>query len=310
MISTDTPANVTPRAWAAHRRLGRRRGIATACWAAAYLVVSGLVLLVTGHAWIALLHAALLTMIGWAATSRSGVSQRVLDLAPPLVIIAFAYGEVAMLIAGLSTSFRDATIQQWDAALFGMQPAHELASKVPIRAVSELLHAGYLSYYLALSVPALLLYARGEMEAFEQTMLTLCVTWLVGCVLFVAFPVAGPRFLWSSPTGVPDGPFRRLSMSILAAGSVRGTAFPSLHMAASLSQTVMAWRWQPRWVKAAMTISSLLIGIGAVYAGYHYAVDMLAGAALGTMTTVAVLAQRRFSRSARPIDSNRHTGDT
>ncbi|MBV9494707.1 MAG: phosphatase PAP2 family protein, partial [Acidobacteria bacterium] len=237
MISTDTPANVTPGLWAAHRRAVKRSGVTTARWAAAYLVASGVVLLVTGHAWLALLHAALLSLTIWASTARSNTAQRVLELAPPLIIIAFAYGEVALLIAGLSIPFHDATVQRWDAALFGFQPSHQLATKLPIFAISELLHVGYLSYYLALAVPPLLLYARGKANAFEQTTVVLCVTWLIGCALFVVFPVAGPRFLWSSPPGVPDGPFRRLSMSILAGGSVRGTAFPSLHMAASLSQT-------------------------------------------------------------------------
>ena len=299
MISTDTPANVTPGLWAAHRRRGRKPGRATALWAASYLALSGLVLVVTGHAWTALVHAALLALLGWAATSRRNVAQRAFDLAPPLIVIALAYGEVALLVSALATSFRDVTIQHWDLALFGMQPAHELASRLPNVAISELLHAGYLSYYLALSIPPLLLYLRGDSVAFEETILTLVVTWIVGCALFVAFPVAGPRFLWGSPPGVPDGPFRRLSMSILAAGSVRGTAFPSLHMAASLSQTVMAWRWQPRWMRVAMTASTILIGIGAVYGGYHYAVDMLAGAVLGAVTTGAVIAQRRSLRSNR-----------
>jgi membrane-associated phospholipid phosphatase len=310
MISTDTPANVTPGLWPAHGRFGRKPGRATALWAASYLAVSGMVLLITGHGWIALLHVGLLSLIGWAAASRGKFAQRVFDLAPPLIVIALAYGEVTLLIAGFVTPFHDVTVQRWDAVLFGIQPSHDLAAKVPVLAVSELLHAGYLSFYLALSIPPLLLYARGRAEAFEETMLTLAVTWILGCALFVAFPAEGPRFLWSSPPGIPDGPFRRLSMSILAAGSVRGTAFPSLHMAASLSQTVMAWRWQSKWLRTAMTVSTVLIGIGAVYAGYHYAVDMLAGAMLGAIATAAVIAQNSIKRSAAPIDSVARVGDT
>ena len=259
--------------------------------------MSGVVFLVTGHGWIALSHAALLAIVGWAAVARGGVAQRVLDLAPPLIVIAFAYGEVALLIAALATPFHDPGVQRWDAALFGMQPAHALAGRLPFLALSELLHAGYLSFYLALAVPPILLYAKGEKAGFDETILTLVVAWIVGCALFVAFPVAGPRFLWDSPPGIPDGPFRRLSMSILATGSVRGTAFPSLHMAASLSQTVMAWRWQRPWLRVAMTVSTLLIGIGAVYAGYHYAVDMLAGAMLGAIVSAAVIAQSSIGRS-------------
>jgi membrane-associated phospholipid phosphatase len=293
MISTDTPANVTPDLWTAHRRWGKKPGRATALWASAYLILSGLVLVVTGHVATALVHAVLLAVIAWAGTAKSRNAQRVFDLLPPVIVIGLAYGEVASLVAALSTTFRDTTVQQWDAALFGMRPAHELASRFPYVALSELLHAGYLSYYLVLSVPPLLLYARGRRAAFDQTILTLVVTWVVGCALFVAFPVAGPRFLWGSPPGVPDGPFRRLSMSILAAGSVRGTAFPSLHMAASLSQTVMAWRWQPTWLCLLVTASCLLIGVGAVYAGYHYAIDMMAGAVLGVLTTAGVIVSGR-----------------
>jgi membrane-associated phospholipid phosphatase len=300
MISTDTPANVTSTLRTAHRRDGRRPGRATAAWAASYLAVSGIVLLVTGHQAVAALHAALLALLATAAVARGPLAQRVLDLAPPLIIIALAYGEVALIVAGLAMPFHDATVQGWDAALFGMQPSHDLAGRLPLLPISELLHAGYLSYYLVLSVPPLLLYARGERQGFEQTMLALCVTWLVGCAFFVLFPVAGPRFLWSSPPGMPDGPFRRLSMSILAAGSVRGTAFPSLHMAASLSQTVMAWRWQRRWMRLLVTASTVLIAVGAVYAGFHYAVDMLAGLAMGALTTTAVVVQ-----SSRSVASGR-----
>src|SRR4051812_9575177 len=155
MISTDTPANVTPGLRAAHRWLGRKPGRATALWAASYLTVSGLVLVVTGHAWMALVHAVLLVMLGWAAASTSKAAQRVFDLAPPLIVIALAYGEVATLAVVFSTTFRDVTIQHWDAALFGFQPAQALPSRFPNVAISELLHAGYLSFYLALSIPPL-----------------------------------------------------------------------------------------------------------------------------------------------------------
>jgi membrane-associated phospholipid phosphatase len=33
----------------------------------------------------------------------------------------------------------------------------------------------------------------------------------------------------------------------------------------------------------------VLIGIGAVYAGYHYAIDMVAGAVLGSLATAVVI---------------------
>jgi membrane-associated phospholipid phosphatase len=298
MISTGTPANVTPDVAAAHGTAVRKPGRASAWWASTYLVVTGLVFAVTGQAVLAVMHVALLALLAWSATGKSNVASRVFDILPLIVVIAFAYGEVPSLIAGLSVPYHDATIQGWEQAIFGTQPAHALAAAIPNLWLSELLHAGYMSFYLALSIPPLLLYVQGDRRAFEETTLALVVTWVVCCALFAVFPVQGPRFLWTSPPAIPEGPFRRLSMFILANGSARGTAFPSLHMAASLSQTVMAWRWQRGWVRYAMTASTVLVPIGAVYAGYHYAIDMIAGTLLGAVTTAAVVV---FSR-LRPAE--------
>ena len=78
---------------------------------------------------------------------------------------------------------------------------------------------------------------------------------------------------------------------ILAAGSSRGAAFPSSHMAVTVAQTVMAFRWQPK-LGAILALVSLLVGVGAVYGGFHYGVDMIAGALLGLVVAGAVLMVR------------------
>jgi membrane-associated phospholipid phosphatase len=62
-------------------------------------------------------------------------------------------------------------------------------------------------------------------------------------------------------------------------------------MAVSVAQTVMAFRWQPR-VGAILALVSLLVGIGAVYGGFHYGVDMIAGALLGALVAGVVLVVR------------------
>jgi membrane-associated phospholipid phosphatase len=43
----------------------------------------------------------------------------------------------------------------------------------------------------------------------------------------------------------------------------------------------MAWR---RPLGVPMVVVSVLLGLGAVYGGFHYAVDMLAGAAVGLIS--------------------------
>jgi membrane-associated phospholipid phosphatase len=189
-------------------------------------------------------------------------------------------------------------VQGWELTLFGTQPSRTFAGAMPMQWLSELLHAGYLAYYVAIFAPPLLLYVRGERRAFGQTVLTLTVIYSLSWVLFVLMPVEGPRYLWGAPTGVPDGLMRRLAVQVLAAGSSRGAAFPSSHMAVMVGQTLMAFRWQPRvgWVLA---VVSVLVGFGAVYGGFHYATDMLAGAILGSLCATAVLRSARAEEGRR-----------
>jgi len=60
----------------------------------------------------------------------------------------------------------------------------------------------------------------------------------------------------------------------------------------------MAIRYQRR-LGAPLAVTSLLLMAGAVYGGFHYAVDMLAGAALGLVVATAVVVGGGASNSRR-----------
>ncbi|HEY4215957.1 MAG TPA: phosphatase PAP2 family protein [Gemmatimonadaceae bacterium] len=301
MISTDTSANVINGTPPPHDGLGERAGkpqgltwrdprAAALAWLAAYLAIAGVMLLVHGSWGLATLHVVLIAVIFVARAPGNVIGDFL-----PLVVAPALYGEIPALIAAAGTTYHDALVQRWELALFGTQPSHTLASWLPNIALSELLHAGYLSYYAVLFVPALLLYARRRRGSFAATVLTLTLTCTICWGIFVAMPVEGPRYLFSAPPNIPDGPLRRLAVSLLAAGSSRGAAFPSSHMAVSVAMAVTALRWQRRtgWVVLA---AAILIGFGAVYGGFHYGVDMIAGAALGLTTSLIVIATFNTAR--------------
>jgi membrane-associated phospholipid phosphatase len=249
-------------------------------WVVGYLAVSGVVLAASAHVWLVALHVAVLAVAMWAIGADQGFRRGVGDLLP-LIVAPLLYGEIPALIAAVGSGYHDVAVQGWEAAVFGGQVSQSFAAAVPIEWVSELLHAGYLAYYPLIFVPPLLLWARRERYGFAQTILALTVTFLVCWAFYIVWPVQGPRYLWGAPAGVPDGFFRRIDVGLLAAGSSRGAAFPSSHMAVSAAQAVMAWRWQRRPVAWAISIVAVLIGVGAVYGGFHYGVDMIAGAVLG-----------------------------
>ena len=111
-------------------------------------------------------------------------------------------------------------------------------------------------------------------------------------VAFVILPVEGPRFL-AGPSAAPDGPIRSLVLQILGAGSSRGTAFPSAHVAASVVAGICALRFQ-RPLGVAILIVTVGMMVGAVYGGYHYAADVVAGLGMGLAAAAIARAAEAF----------------
>jgi membrane-associated phospholipid phosphatase len=251
-----------------------------------YLGWSGVLLAIGGHTAYAFGHAVVMCVVFWATQSRGRVARVIADLAP-LVMMPLLYGELPMLMAALGSTYHDAVVQQLEQRMFGGQVSRTFAGAYRNVFLSELLHAGYLAYYPAVFTPALLLYASGERRGFAQTVLALTVTYAICWVIFAFFPVEGPRYEWGAPVGVANGPVRRFALAILASGSSRGAAFPSSHMAISVAQAVIAWRWH-RKAGAVLSVVALLVGLGAVYGGFHYGADIVAGAILGLVIAVAI----------------------
>lgn len=197
----------------------------------------------------------------------------------PLLALPLLYGGLEWSMVG--QTMQDATVQGWDRALFGTDAARTMAGALPWAPLSEVLHFAYFSYYGIIYGPPLYLYLRsGNPRAFHDLVLAFTIAMVAAFVVFTFFPVAGPRYLWPAPDGVPDGPMRRLVLWVLHAGSTRGTAFPSSHVAIALAISLSAFRWR-RLPGVVLLVLTALLGAGAVYGGFHYATDVVAGMALG-----------------------------
>jgi membrane-associated phospholipid phosphatase len=278
--------------------LSSARGVALLC-TSAYVTLSGSVLIFGGHLGLAIVHALLLIVLIWATISQRNSARIVGDVAP-LVLMPALYGELPQLIGAMGSTYHDLLAQSWELRLFGTQPSRTLAGRFPFTALSELLHAGYLAYYPAVFAPAAMLYWMRERRGFAQLVLAISATYAVCWVIFLLFPIEGPRYEWIAPIGAPDGPVRRVALAILASGSSRGAAFPSSHMAISVVQTIVMSRWN-RAAAAVLGVDAALVGFGAVYGGFHYAVDMVAGGLLGALIGFTVLATTRVPARTTPL---------
>jgi len=272
---------------------------------AVYLVVTAALLATgrgapaPGHAMS--LHVVLLATIAaatWAPQSPPWMRALV-----PLLALPFLYAELPTLIAaaGHRGTF-DAAVIQWEARLFGGQPAATWARRIPSIAVSEMLHAAYLLYYAIIFSVPVSLYAAGRIDELSRAVFVLLLTFVACFGIYIVFPVAGPRYVWSAPIGVPQGPVRSAVLWVLETGSSRGTAFPSSHVAVSVTQSILAVRYLGRvgWLIPVVTAG---LGVGAVYGGFHYLIDVVAGAALGAV--IPLLAIRRWRARPRTLPPDR-----
>ena len=236
-------------------------------------------------------HAVLIVAIlRWPASSRG-----VLRDWYPLLLMPLFYAEIPLLNQCWSSGYRDARILALESAVCGGQPSRTLAAALPFTPLSELLHLCYLSYYPLIFVPPLLLYVQGRRAEFGHTVLAVMVTFYVCYVCFIYYPVEGPRYLWPVPTAVPRGMIQALAQRILELGSSRGAAFPSAHVAVAVTQSLLALRQQVK-LAPLLILLTMGMGVGAVYGGFHYCVDVLAGALIASL---AIAITHRLPQSAQ-----------
>ncbi len=195
-----------------------------------------------------------------------------------LLLVPALYTELAVLNLSVHNGgYFDGLILHWEEAIFGGQPSRELAAAYPYLWLSEFLHFAYISYYLIIYGPFLLLYLRGRIDDHQRAAFAIMLTFFAHYVFFVYFPVQGPRYLFEAPGGdIASGTMYNLAHRILEAGSSRGAAFPSSHVGVSFTQTAMAVILLRRWAPLLFVLSTGL-AVGAVYGGFHYATDAVAG---------------------------------
>jgi membrane-associated phospholipid phosphatase len=272
-----------------------------------YLLVSGAALAFPSHppgwAWLVLLHvvgaavALAVPPFGDLAARLAVRAPRVTSLLHdwyPLAAMPLLYKELATLnVMVWGGRYFDSVILAADRAIFGTQPSVALSRALPYLALSEPLHAAYLSYYAIIYGPPLALYALGRRGDFRRLVFPLMLTVFVHYLFFVYFPVSGPRYLFPPPGGeLARGPVYRLAHHLLQGGSSRGAAFPSSHVAVSTAQTILCFRFLPR-VGPLVAIAAAGLAFGAVYAGFHYATDAMVGMVAGILIVLAAPAVGR-----------------
>ncbi len=204
----------------------------------------------------------------------------------PLLLVPALYEELAPLNLMVHAGrYFDSMILAVEHAVFGM-PSRDLATAFPSLWLSEILHAGYLSYYFIIFIPPFILYLNRRYNAYRRAVFTVVLSFFLHYVFFIYFPVQGPRYLFPTPTGeIARGALFKLTHVLLEAGSSRGAAFPSSHVGVSVTMTLVMMRFKPK-LSIFLAALTILLANGAVYGGFHYATDAFFGLVLGTLAVL------------------------
>lgn len=251
-----------------------------------YFVTNSLLLLLPGRPdnWPVLLAFHLVYLVGIPLAvrfaRRSVVLARLRDWYPLLGLVGM-YLELQELNRILTDRYFDDLVQRWEIGLFGQQMAETLHLALPWKWLGEAVHFGYFTYYLIAPTFFIPLWWAGKRAEFRVAMAVTGAAYLFCYVWYIYFPVTGPYWQFTPPD--PDTLgwyFPQLTHGIVSRGSSRGSAFPSSHVAATVTVLGMAWRYHRPifWILLGPVV---LLSLGTVYGGFHYAVDAVAGLVVG-----------------------------
>lgn len=232
---------------------------------------------------------------------------RFLRVAYPLALTPALYAELAFLNQLLTSGYVDPLVQGWEEALFGAQISVEASRRLGAFWLSELLHLGYLTYYVIVPVALFGVFAGRGTEELHRVAFQTALAFFVSYVVFVLLPVAGPRYLFQPISGArAEGTLFGLVHAILEGGSSKGTAFPSSHIAASWAAVLACRRADRRWFWS-LAFPAVALAAGTVYGRFHYGVDAAAGIVLALAVHAAVpgLVRRLGEWPAAAIDGDR-----
>lgn len=204
----------------------------------------------------------------------------------PAIILAILWMELNSLVTMIFPYWANDFVVNLDKAIFGVHPTVWVET-IFTPWLTELMNFFYAFYYLFIPMTAFNLYFRGRKQETFDYLFLVFLAYTTVFLIFLLFPAEGPWvILKGMHTVKPEGGlFLKLNEMIQGQGSIRGGCFPSSHVAAAFA---IVWGTLKYQRKLGIFLFPCVIGmsIATVYCQYHHAVDALAGALLGTITTI------------------------
>lgn len=196
----------------------------------------------------------------------------------PVCLILFGWREIDSLVFIFYRNYWSTHyIIHFEKLLFGFYPT--IWFQQFLRPwLDEVMTIIYNSYFLFMPVVGLTLFFKKKYQEAIAAFSIGTAVHFSNFMLFYLFPAVGPQEIFAElqPLKFTGYLFGELTRIIQAKGSVKGGAFPSVHVSAAFAWALTARRYERNLGHLLLPLA-IGIGIATVYLGYHYAVDPIFG---------------------------------
>ncbi len=216
----------------------------------------------------------------------------------PIVIVPMMYKHLEHYIHLIFPHSFDSLIVRLETALLG-QPVNAWVPAIQTPWLTEIMHIAYAFYWFSIPITAFMFWRLQNRVAFEELVTGILTTFFVSYLLFILFPVYGPRFYLESRIPIH---FRGILLTptlraIVHQGGLKGGAFPSSHVAVAVLNYLYLKQFFPRFAQRFFLPAVIMLSLGTLYGQFHYLTDVVAGVILGV--TVGKIGTRHMMQRLR-----------
>ncbi len=257
-----------------------------------------------------------ITLLGWMVFKTQNPFTRENVMAVIRVTIAlflgfYAFSHMKVLIPLVNSANYDDLLSRVDTFLFFGHSPTLLLLNIKSVLFAKLMYLSYASFYAAFPISFAAAFLSRNTTEMRRLVLGIMLIYFFGLALFYLFPSLGPLFytpelfadipnkwqkvLWDGHLAV------QANRESFAASPFFGVAaLPSLHGAHALFLVMIAHKYHKKLFYAYLPWITLLY-ISTIYMGWHYVVDLMAGALIAISCFPLTLSERReYTASGAP----------
>uniref|UniRef100_A0A7S0N6G4 Inositolphosphotransferase Aur1/Ipt1 domain-containing protein n=1 Tax=Pyramimonas obovata TaxID=1411642 RepID=A0A7S0N6G4_9CHLO len=207
-----------------------------------------------------------------------------LDMTAWYTCLGGMYGEVGTVILATGWDFFDDTVQRYEEAMWGTQPAQKFQEVVPNKLVGEYFHWCYFIFYAIMFLPLPVTYWGYSRDKYLSVATAQTLTIIICSIIWLYYPCEGPYWTLGGKEASEVGYFMPYIVHYLVeGGSSRGTAMPSSHCGVSAA-CWLAVVWETKDYQLPFLLVTPGLWLATVYGTFHYVFDSMIGIIIGVFS--------------------------